>query len=152
LFQEVPVAEYFTQFSCIFYVGSAENAERAEAIRGELAADLYREEGGYLGFIMSVDHEHGPGALHICSEDYGEPEHVIRFVLRCAEALGLQGIWGFAWALTCSRPRLDAFGGGAHVIDLGRRATVADLDCADWVNGHLDVDDHAAGVGAAEQQ
>ncbi len=31
---------------------------------------------------------------------------------------------GFQYALTCSRPRLDAFGGGAHVIDLGTRKSI----------------------------
>ena len=127
------MADFFTQFSCPFDVGSAENARRAEDIRGELAAELHREEGGYLGFEMQVDHEHGPGALWLYSDEYGEPEHVITFVLRCAEALGLQGVWGFTWSHSCSKPRIDAFGGGAHVIDLGKRETIADLDCSSWV-------------------
>ena len=57
------MADFFTQFYCILDVGTAENALLAEAIRGELAADLYRDEGGYPGFSMEVDHETGPGAL-----------------------------------------------------------------------------------------
>jgi hypothetical protein len=132
------MADYFTSFSCIFHVGSAENAARADEIRGALAADLYRDEGGYPGFQMQVDHENGPGALWLYSDDYGEPEHVVRFVLRCAEALDLQGVWGFTWALSCSKLRLDAFGCGGHVLDLGIRETVADLNCAAWVSGHVD--------------
>lgn len=132
------MSDYFTQFSCIFHVGTAENAARAENIRGELAADLYREEGGYPGFEMEVDHEYGPGALWIHSDEYGEPEHVIAFVHRCAETLNLQGLWGFTWSLSCSRPRVDAFGGGAHVIDLGKRETVAWVDCSNWVIEHVE--------------
>ncbi len=82
---------------------------------------------------MTVDHETGPGALWLHSDEYGEPEHVITFVLRCAEALGLDGVWGFSWSHSCSRPRADAFGGGAHVIDLGKRATIADIDCSNFI-------------------
>jgi len=131
------MADYYTQFSCILDVGTAENAVRAEAVRFEFAADLYREEGGYPGFSMEVDHTTGPGALWISSDEYGEPEHVIAFVLRCAEALGLVGVWGFSWANVCSKPRIDAFGGGAHVLDLGRRQSIADIDCSAFVHEHI---------------
>jgi hypothetical protein len=88
------MADYLTHFSCIFDVGSAANAARAEELRGELAAELYRQ-GCDLGFDMEIDHQHGPGALWISSDGYGEPEHVIAFVLRCADAFDLRGRWGF---------------------------------------------------------
>ncbi|EEW61164.1 hypothetical protein [Silicibacter sp. TrichCH4B] len=51
-------------------------------------------------------------------------EAVIRFVLRLAADLDLTGLWGFQYALTCSWPRLDAVGSGAHVIDLGARKSI----------------------------
>ena len=79
------MADYFCQFSCVLDVGSSESAEQADAIRGELAAELDRHEGVALGFEMEIDHETGPGALWIHADEYGEPEHVTRFVLRCAE-------------------------------------------------------------------
>ena len=44
------MADYYTQFSCILDVGTAENAARADMIRGELAAELDRHEGESLGF------------------------------------------------------------------------------------------------------
>jgi hypothetical protein len=125
--------DYFIQFSCLLDVGTAENASAAETIRGELAAELDRHEGVSLGFDMDVHHESGPGALWIRSDEYGEPEHVIRFVLRCAERLNLEGVWGFTWSHSCSKPRLDAFGGGAHVIDLGTRSTIDDIDCSSFL-------------------
>lgn len=55
------------------------------------------------------------------------------FVLRCAEAFDLTGRWGFAWALTCSKPRIDGFGGGAQLIDLGARKSIAWTDCEHWL-------------------
>jgi len=79
------MADYYTQFSCIFDVSSTGNATRAGSIRSELAAELNCGEGAAIGFDMEVDHEHGPGALWLHSDEYGEPEHVVQFVLRCTE-------------------------------------------------------------------
>lgn len=61
----------------------------------------------------------------------------IRFVLRLAEDLDLTGLWGFQYALTCSRPRLDAFGGGAHIIDLGARKSIGWTSTQEWLAAAL---------------
>ena len=70
--------------------------------------------------------------LHDDGED-GEPEHVIAFALRCAEAFDLKGRWGFCWALTGSGRRLDSFGGGAQLLDLGARKSLGWMDCSHWL-------------------
>ena len=132
------MADYFTQFSCMFDVGTAENAARAEEIRREQADALDEAEGIDLGFAMERDRNCGPGALWISSDGHGDPEHVIAFVLRCAEAFDLKGRWGFTWALTCSKPRLDGFGGGAQLLDLGQRKSLAWTDCDHWLAAVLD--------------
>ena len=131
------MAEFYTQFSCILDVGTADNAMCAELVREEFAAELYREEGGYPGFLMAVQPQLGPGALWLHSDDQGDPEHVIQFVLRLAEELSLAGVWGFSWSHTCSKPRIDAFGGGAHVLDLGARRSIADIDCSNCVHEQI---------------
>lgn len=119
------MADYFTHFSCVLQVGSAENVAAAELILEKLAEEVDREEGSNLGFDVDVDCEAGPDKLVISSSGYGDPEHVIKFARRCAETFGLKGRWGFCWAYTCSRLR---FGGGAHVLDLGTRETVSYVD------------------------
>jgi hypothetical protein len=86
---------------------------------------------------MDIDRETGPGALWIHADEYGEPEHVTRFVLRCAEAFDLKGAWGFCWSLICSKPCIEAFGGGGLFLDLAMRETVASIDCADWLAHQL---------------
>jgi len=131
------MADFYTQFSCLLDVGTAENATRADMIRGEFAAELDRHEGENLGFDMDVDHETGPGALWIHSDEYGNPKRVISFVLRCAGELRLAGLWGFSWSYTCSKPRIDAFGGGAHVLDLRTGETVSYVDCTEFMNEHI---------------
>ena len=70
------MADYYTQFSCIFDVGTAENVRRAAEIRQELAETLEDDEGADLGFDVEPDPRSGSGALWISSDDYGEPEHV----------------------------------------------------------------------------
>lgn len=131
------MADYFTQFSCTFDVGSAEKAVAALALLDELRDDPADDEPPY-GFDATVDGA-DPGVLWLRDSDgQGDPEHVIAFVLACAEAFDLTGRWGFAWALTCSKPRLDGFGGGAQLIDLSTRKSLAWLDCSHWLAGALD--------------
>ena len=63
----------------------------------------------------------------------GDVEDVISFALRCAGSIDLQGTWGFHWSLSCDRPRLNAFGGGAQLLDLGQRESLTWVDCEHWL-------------------
>ena len=124
------MADYFTQFSCLLEVRSEANATRALDIFRAYEAEI--ERNGCPGFALEIDHP-TVTRLWIHSDDYGEPAHVVEFVLRCAEAFRLKGRWGFSWALTCSKPQLDAFGGGAELLDLTSRKSIASMDCHHWL-------------------
>jgi hypothetical protein len=130
-FLETLMADYFTHFSCLLDVRTSENAARA--------LDLYNnapENGDGLrlsdGFLLSLNDE-GATELWIHDECSGDPERVIEFVLLCATKFDLNGLWGFEYANTCSKPRLDAFGGGAHVIDLSARKSVGWTSTYEWL-------------------
>jgi len=127
------MADYFTQFSCLLDLGDAKHTDRALQIYAEMAAALDADDGLAIGFTAersSTD----PSALWLHDDGgYGEPEHVIAFALRCAEVFDLKGRWGFCWALTCSRPRLDGFGGGAQLLDLGAGQSLDWIDCSHWL-------------------
>lgn len=116
------MADFYTQFSCIFDLGTAENATCAELIRGELAAKLDRHEGESLGFQMEVDHESGSGVLRIHSDECGSPEHVIRFVPRCAGDLKLGGPWASPGAILVRNHGSTLFGAGPHETGVARAA------------------------------
>lgn len=132
------MADYFTQFSCHFDVGTAGNAERALAIFTDMQRAFDEDDGIAIGFEADIEPDQ-PSILWLRGEDdYGEPEHVIAFALRCADAFDLKGRWGFVWSLTCSKPRLDGFGGGAQVLDLTARASLGWTDCEHWLAGMLD--------------
>ena len=126
------MADYNTKFACILPLGTAENVARALELY--FAFDLEKSaENETLGFNASHQPQLAETGLFLAADGDGNPEHVTAFALRCAAALNLRGKWGFAWALTCSRLRLDGFGGGAHLLDLGRRETIAWVDTEHWL-------------------
>ena len=136
------MADYFTHFSCLIDVGSPEKAARALALfQGLREADQDADDPEVVGF--TVAHQDAPegSAIWIHDDDHGDVEAVIRFVLRLAEEIDLAGLWGFQYALTCSRPRLDAFGGGAHVIDLGARKSIGWTSTHEWLAAALNGED-----------
>ena len=51
--------------------------------------------------------EHGGSQVGMSDDVTGTPERLIQFVKRCAVELGLTGRWGFQYANTCSKPRID---------------------------------------------
>ena len=128
------MADYFTHFSCLLDVGTLENAARALDLYNRLSEDGASEEPPSEGFLLSIQPEHGGSQLWMRDDVTGDPERLIYFVKHCAAAFGLKGRWGFQYANTCSKPRLDGFGGGAHVLDLTTGETV------DWIytDGWLD--------------
>ncbi len=133
------MADYFTHFSCVLDVGTYENAKHA--------LELYTNESedcdGFRvsdGFSLSLSRECN-SELWIHDDITGDPECVIVFVLRCAAEFHLSGLWGFEYANTCSRPRLEAFGGGAHIIDLGARKSVGWTSTNEWLASALEGDD-----------
>lgn len=127
------MADYFTHFSCLLDVGTSENAARALDLYNALSEEGASEESPSEGFLLSIQPEHGGTALWIRDDATGDPERVIQFVKCCAAEFHLSGRWGFQYANTCSKPRLDGFGGGAHVLDLATGETVAWIYTDGWL-------------------
>jgi len=132
------MANYFTHFSCLLDVGTPENAARALNLYNALSEENSAEDPPSEGFLLSIQPEYGGTELWMHDDGTGDPEHVIQFVKRCAAAFGLTGLWGFQYANTCSRPRIDGFGGGAHVLDLASGETVDWIYSGSWLAIVLD--------------
>ena len=136
------MADYFTHFSCLIDVGTANKAARALALFQSLrAADQDADDPAFAGFEVSRQDAPEGSTLWIHDDEHGDVEAVIRFVVRLAEDLDLTGLWGFQYGLSCSRPRLDAFGGGAHVIDLGARKSIGWTSTQEWLAAALNEED-----------
>jgi len=135
------MADCFTHFSCLIDVGTPHKAARALALFQELrAAEQDDDDPAFAGVCLS--HQDAPegSTLWIHDDDHGDVEAVIRFILRLADKLDLTGLWGFQYALSCSRPRVDAFGGGAHVINLGARKSIG-WSTQEWLSAALNGED-----------
>lgn len=136
------MADYFTHFSCVLDTGDPEKALRAMDILARLRAeDEEADEPQFGGFDVMLQDGPGNSVLWIHDDDQGDIESVIAFVLRLAEELDLTGLWGFDYANTCSRPRIDAFGGGAHVVDLGARKSIGWISTQEWLSAALNGED-----------
>ena len=136
------MADYFTRFSCLLDVGTQDKAARAFeaflALRNDTNAET---EDLHYGFDLSIQNDPAGSTLWIHDDGNGDVEAVIQFVLRLAEELDLTGLWGFSYALICSRPRIEAFAGGAHVIDLGARKSIGWTSTQDWLSAALNGED-----------
>ena len=127
------MADYFTHFSCLLDVGTHENAARALDLYNALSQEGASEDPPSDGFLLSIQPEHGGTNLWMRDDITGDPERLIQFVKRCACAFSLTGRWGFQYANTCSKPRLDGFSGGAHVLDLATGKTVEWIYTDGWL-------------------
>ena len=132
------MADYFTHFSCLLDVGTAQNAARALDLYNALSEAGASEEPPSEGFLVSIQPEHGGSQLWLRDDVSGDPERLIQFVKLCATEFSLKGRWGFQYANTCARPRLNAFGGGAHVLDLGTGETLGWIDTDGWLATAVD--------------
>jgi hypothetical protein len=132
------MAEYFTHFSCLLDVGTPENAARALDLYNSPFEEAASEVSLSDGFVLSIEPKHNGTELWMRHDVTGDPERLIQFVKTCAAEFGLRGRWGFQYANTCSRPRLDGFGGGAHVLDLATGETVAWTYTDGWLAQVLD--------------
>ncbi|MEB2845298.1 hypothetical protein [Endobacterium cereale] len=132
------MADYHTHFSCLLDFGTLENAVRAVDLYNTLLDGSSSEHDPANAFLLSIQPEHDGTQLWIRDDDTGDPEHVIRFVMRCAATFGLTGLWGLQWANSCSQPRLDGFGGGARFLDLATGETVDWIDTDGWLSSVLE--------------
>jgi len=125
------VANYQTNMSCSFPVGAG-NASAALALYEQMKAEL-DAAGDEIGFKAQSDDPSDDQLWLWDGDGQANVENIIAYALKCAAAFNLTGLWGFQWSLTCSRPLLNAFGGGAQLLDLGRRESLGWVDCQNWL-------------------
>jgi hypothetical protein len=136
------VADYFTHFSCVLDVRTPKKAVQALdlytclCVKGEASGDPE-----FSGFALALQDGPGTSVLWFHDDGQGDVEAVIAFVLRLAAEIDLTGLWGFDYAHTCSRPTLEAFGGGAHVIDLGAHKSIGRISTPEWLTAALNGED-----------
>ena len=132
------MADYFTHFSCELDVVTTDNAARALELYRQFSDELEIEEQTPGFDLVATPTAEQPALLWICDDNAsGDTDHVLAFVSKLGPMLGITGLWGFEWAHTCSKPRLEAFGGGALVIDLASGETLGTISSNEWLTRTL---------------
>jgi uncharacterized protein (DUF3820 family) len=145
------MADYFAHFSCILDVGTPEKAAQALDFFLRLSEkDEASDDPKLSGFALALQDGPGNSVLWFHDDGQGDVEGVIGFVLRLAAEIDLTGLWGFDYAHSCSRPRLEALGGGAHVINLGARKRIGWISTHEWLSSVLNGEDIDAAEALAQ--
>lgn len=128
---------YYTKFSTLLPLQNAEAVTQAltllETMRAEGEQGPF--ESDFLGFEAEANEPPDNELQHlwIHHDESGSVEDVLNFVYACCEKkLTLPVRWSLIWAGDCSKPRLDAYCGGAIVLDLATGTEIASISLTNW--------------------
>jgi hypothetical protein len=139
------MADYYTNFSMVLKL--ANEAEQAYALDlahtaslaqqgDELAADLPKALVGMIEdwqFETDADNSGTEHGLWLHSID-GGVDAVCAFIQHLLQKFDPQGRASFEWSHDCSKPRVDAYGGGAAFITAQEIKT---MSTAAWLNAQI---------------
>jgi len=89
--------------------------EQARQIVAEVESALEDRE-GVVGFTAEVEEE----GVWVHSEEWFDTDAAHELFTALVDTLDLPGQHLCSWAYTCSKPRIDEFGGGAFVVQKGK--------------------------------
>ena len=138
------MADYFTNFSFIITLPSAEAQAYALELHSQASAsfsgdalpedfpDELKSSVEDWCFEADADHSDGKPALWLHSSN-GGIDAVCAFVSHLLEKFDPQGRVEFEWSNDCSKPRTDAYGGGAALITATEIKT---MSTSEWLREH----------------
>ena len=138
------MADYYTNFSFIFSVPSAEAqtyALQLAALAGRVRQDdepsdnFPKELVDVIEdwcFETEADIAESKPALWLHSSD-GGIDAVCIFIQHLLQRFDPQGRVTFEWSHDCSKPRTDAYGGGAAIVTATEIKT---MSTSEWLNQH----------------
>lgn len=95
--------------------GSNEGEDMSDPVYADFA-NLF-DDPQYISLTFAVEANPGkPASLWVYTEESGSPEDAAAAVQAFLAKFRPAEILGFEWANTCSKPRLDSFGGGAALV------------------------------------
>jgi len=128
---------HYTKFSTLLPLCSAKAGilalELLEAMRAEGADGAFESDS--VGFEAEANEPPASELQHlwIHHDERGSIEDVLTFVYACCQKkLTLPVRWSLIWAGDCSKPCLDAYCGGAIVLDLATGKEIASISLAHW--------------------
>jgi hypothetical protein len=140
------MADYFTHFSLVFTLPSAEAQTYALQLAGlagriqqgdEPPGDFPQELADIIEdwyFETEADTDGNKPALWLHSSN-GGIDAVCVFIQHLLQRFDPKGRVTFEWSHDCSKPRVDAYGGGAAIITATEIKT---MSTGQWLNQHTD--------------
>lgn len=119
------MADYYVLYSAEI---EGLTGEETEWVRSRLEEIEAAEIGGNIGCPGEIEIEDGTVWFH--SDDSGDPKFVAEFVRDFLKRFRPDDCFALEYALTCSKLRLDGFGGGAAFVTAER---IEWTDTAAWV-------------------
>ena len=109
------------QESSSFLSVPKEKVPEAQEIIDRVIAELEDGEDAYCGCSAKAEGlvDNQPCGVWFHGEEAINVEHVERIARELIECLKLDEPFFCSWSFTCSKPRIDEFGGGAFVIKRG---------------------------------
>jgi hypothetical protein len=119
--------------------GTASNDDHLRRDLFEIVIKYYKKmlDEDDLVDSISVNIRVGPPNDGVCfyTDENADPNQVVWLARLFAEVCGMNGVWGFEYSNTCSRPRADAYGGGAVVFTL---TTEKWMNTYHWMTKEID--------------
>lgn len=106
----------------------AESLTSDEEIPGEIPEELHTYLDDWTFDIQPDGHELSPG-IWIQSE-HGGVDAVCDFIQHLLKKFNMDGFVAFSWSNDCSKPRVDAFGGGAAFITA---KSIQSMSTSQWI-------------------
>ena len=138
------MADYYTNFSLVFRMPDAAAqtyalnlAQQARSIQegDEPPPDFPADLAGFTedwSFEVDADTAGNQPALWLHSS-YGGIEAACSFLQHLLRKFDPKGKVSFEWSHDCSKPRVDAYGGGAAIITAKKIKT---MSTCDWLQKH----------------
>lgn len=97
--------------------------------------EAFRKEWSHRGFDWSIspalDKPGQVAELWLHADESGDPEHVAAFLRAYLTKFNPTGSLWFSWAYTCSKMRVNEFGGGGAVVTASRATFI---DTQNWAS------------------
>jgi hypothetical protein len=139
------MAEYYTNFSAVLSLPSQEALDYALNLHRKMLEAYEDDEDDDKKSFLDIDIECGvfecephtdDGVFGFCIYDgdgEGSIDCVLSFVKHLLVKYSLKP-WGLEWSYDCTKPRLDAFGGGAAIVTADG---IQDFSTSQWIEDAL---------------
>lgn len=115
------MANNYVQTSCLLKV-PAEKLEQARTVVTKCLQEIENDEDNYTGFDISFEDD----GIWFNGEECANADGIAFIAQSVLDELEINEPFVFSWAYTCSKPRLDEFGGGACALKRGQEPFFVD--------------------------